>query len=241
MKKKLSVRSALKNENGDQKLFNYLFNRTLELCSYHYLDVENAKKQFEEKLLNFDINSYDDYLNEFMHYLSKKDDDKNNQKFCLLFNDAVSLMETAYKYCYENGNTPSPYFDQLIGINKPKHRIGIESVLIHLASLERLATSYNAGTVTTYWLNQQIKNRQKQHARGGKTKAINKRNIEQPLKEKAIEMYKNLHPMLKRKWKNRAEFVTYFLNIENPKRDAEDLISDATVKRWIREYLNSSR
>lgn len=238
--KKITVKSVLKNKNGDQKLFNFIFNRTLELCSYHYLDVENTKKQFEEKLLNFDLNSYDDYLNDFMLYLSKKDDDKNNQKFCLLFFDAILVLKITYEYCYKYENTTSHNFDKLIGMSQQKHHIGIENVLTQLASLERLATSYNAGTVTKYWLNQQVKDRKKQHAKGGKTKAINQRNIEQPLKDKAISMYRDVHPILKRKWKNRAEFVTYFLNIENPQRDANDLISDATVKRWLREYLNTS-
>ena len=53
-------------------------------------------------------------------------------------------------------------------------------------------------------------------------------------------MYIRPHPDLNRKWKNRAEFVTYFLNTENPKRNVDDLISDATVKRWIKEHLNSN-
>ena len=240
MDKKLRIKTILKKKDGDQKLFNYIFNRTLELCSYHYLDVENAKKLFEEKLLSFDLNSYDSYLDEFSNYLDGKDDDKDNQKICLLFFDAISLIKVTYQYCYDNENNPSTRLEQLIGISRPKHRVEIENILVHLASLERLATSYNAGTVTTYWLNQQLKSRKKQHAKGGKTKAINKKNIEQPIKEEAIKIYKNPNIANRPRWKSRNEFSQYFCMNHNKNTPNErDWIKESTVKRWIKELLQS--
>ena len=241
MKQTLIVKNILKKENGDQKFFTWVFNRALELCSYHYLDAVKAKDQFEEKLLSFDINTYNSYLDDFSHYLDHKDSDKDNQKFCLLFFDAISLIQTTYKYCFKNNeSSDSNSLEKLLGITKPKNQLDIYSVLELLASLERTASSYNAGLHTEYWVNKHKKNIKKKHAQGGQTKAENQRNIERPIRERAIAMYIRPHPDLNRKWKNRAEFVTYFLNIENPKRNVDDLISDATVKRWIKEHLNSN-
>lgn len=240
MDKKVRIKTILKKKDGDQKLFNYIFNRTLELCSYHYLDVENTKKQFEEKLLPFDLNSYDSYLDEFLNYLNCKKDDEDNQKKCLLFFDAISLIKVTYEYCYENENNPPTSLEKLIGISRPKNRVEIENVLTHLASLERLATSYNAGTVTTYWLNQQLKSRKKQHAKGGKTKAINKKNIEQPIREDAIKVYKNPNIANRCKWKSRNEFSQYFcMNHNRNTPNQRDWIKESTVNRWIKELLQS--
>ena len=177
MDKKLRIKTVLKKNDGDQKLFTYIFNRSLELCSYHYPDAENAKKIFEEKLLAFDLNGYDSYLDEFMSYLSRKDDNKDNEKFCLLFFDAVSVLKLCYQYCYENDNKPTP-FDKLIGVT-PKQDLEITTVLHSLASLERLASGYNAGRVTGYFVNKERERKLKQHAKGGITKAENyKKNNE---------------------------------------------------------------
>lgn len=73
---------------------------------------------------------------------------------------------------------------------------------------------------------------------GGKKKAENQVKQEAHIKEQAIQMYRDQHPTLNRSWKSRNEFVSYFLGIENSKRNLNDLISDATVKRWIKESLN---
>lgn len=73
---------------------------------------------------------------------------------------------------------------------------------------------------------------------GGKKKAENHAKQEAQIREQAIQMYRAQHPTLNRSWKSRNEFVSYFLGIENSKRNLNDLISDATVKRWIKESLN---
>lgn len=73
---------------------------------------------------------------------------------------------------------------------------------------------------------------------GGKKKAENQAKQEAHIREQAIQMYRAQHPTLNRSWKSRNEFVSYFLSIENSKRNLNDLISDATVKRWIKESLN---
>ncbi|WP_171497585.1 hypothetical protein, partial [Acinetobacter ursingii] len=75
-------------------------------------------------------------------------------------------------------------------------------------------------------------------SKGGSKRALNQKINEKPLKDKAIKIFTSLHPELNRKWRSRNEFVSYFLHIENAKREFNELLTDATVKRWIKEFLN---
>ena len=227
MDKKLRIKTVLKKNDGDQKLFTYIFNRSLELCSYHYPDAENAKKMFEEKLLAFDLNGYDSYLNEFMSYLSRKDDNKDNEKFCLLFYDAVSVLKLSYKYCYENDNEPLP-FDKLIGAST-KQGVEITTVLQSLASLERLAARYYAGRVTDYFVNKERERKLKQHAKGGLTKAEKYREKMNPIFDEVFALFQS------RKWKSKAECAKYFIKefyLKNPdaaiELDSKKLVTEIT-------------
>lgn len=246
MNKKLRIKTVLQKSDGVQKLFTYIFDRTLELCSYHYPDAENAKKIFEEKLLAFDLNSYDSYLNEFMSYLNRKDDDKDNQKFCLLFYEAVSVLKLSYQYCYENynDNKPTP-FDKLIGVTS-KQGVEITTILHSLASLERLAARYYAGRVTGYFVNKEIEQKLKPRAKGGYIKAENERKRVEPIKKEAIRLFKNQAYKNKHHINGQQPFARHFalqynfeLKKNNPDVPDKDLdyLKESSVKRWIKDYL----
>jgi hypothetical protein len=75
---------------------------------------------------------------------------------------------------------------------------------------------------------------------GGKTKAINRKNIEQPIREEAIEVYKNPKITNRIRWKSRNEFSQYFCMKHNKSiPNQKDWIKESTVKRWIKELLQS--
>jgi len=75
---------------------------------------------------------------------------------------------------------------------------------------------------------------------GGKTKAINRKNIEQPIREEAIEVYKNPKTTNRIRWKSRNEFSQYFCMKHNKSiPNQKDWIKESTVKRWIKELLQS--
>lgn len=95
---KLTIKNILKKTDGDQKLFTWIYNRTIELFNSTYQEDEEIKYTIEGKINNFNLENYSKHLDKILKELEKPN--KDGGKFIVIFHDAIHLLNFAYTYCF---------------------------------------------------------------------------------------------------------------------------------------------
>lgn len=148
---KLTIKNILKKTDGDQELFTWIYNRTIELFSSTYQSDEKIKNTIEGKINNFNLEDYSKYLDKFLKELDKPNKDEG--KFIVIFHDSVHLLNFAYTYCFT------------------EHNFSVINLLEQLTYLERTCTDYNARKLTKYWIDVEKDHQKKPRSKGGQIRA----------------------------------------------------------------------
>lgn len=185
---KLTIKNILKKTDGNQELFTWIYDRTIELFNSTYLDNEQIKQTIENKIKNFDLDNYSKYLDKFSKELENPGEDRG--KFSILFFDAINLLKFSYTYCFT------------------EHNLTVINLLQQLAYLERSCADYNARKLTKYWIDVERSYNKAPRSTGGKIKAEKQAEERKP-KFKAIEELWDTG-----KWKNPMKCANDIFNLE---------------------------
>lgn len=108
--------------------------------------------------------------------------------------------------------------------------------LLMLLELESEKTKNNENFIGKVITSYNYKNT----SNGGYKKAENAKIKFDPIRMKAIEMYKTPKASNREKWKSRNEFSQYFCTKHNMNiQDESQWIKDTTVNKWIKDFLEN--